>query len=216
MAEPYLCSGWYEIRPDDTYLSVSLRTKVSTANLVESNGLSYTSSHEPDTLPASGTLCVRYQCNLHVILTDDTCTAIANAYNISVAQLLSFNPSLEGRCRDIAKRVDQTLCISRPLRRHSGNPNPRQVIELVEQDSEYGLAPGTRNDCWLYKYWVTTEYSFSCWTLTELYGIMPAQLLDWNPSLDQNLPDAAERKYNYPCSTTPGLLYCMGLEPPGE
>jgi hypothetical protein len=91
--------------------SVSVSQKVATDTLLNRNGLSYESAG----FPTNGTLCIGAQCDVHVLQTNETCTGIAAASDISTVQLLSWNTNINPLCTNLNLFTNSTVCISNPF-----------------------------------------------------------------------------------------------------
>lgn len=90
------CSGaTYQIKPTDTFRSISQAQSISTDHLLSSNGLSYNVT----SFPKSGSLCISNKCKTYVLAKDDTCTSVANKASISTVRLRSWNPNINELCR---------------------------------------------------------------------------------------------------------------------
>ncbi|BAE54678.1 unnamed protein product [Aspergillus oryzae RIB40] len=77
------------------------------------------------------------------------------------------------------------------------------------------LANLTRTDCWDY-IWInsTDPDQLGCWDYAWAAGVEPDQFALWNPSIDQNAEDSLEPTYDYHCTLTPSVSYCIGLASP--
>ncbi|KAF5974969.1 muramidase [Fusarium coicis] len=78
------------------------------------------------------------------------------------------------------------------------------------------LANSTREDCWEYLWWNETYAGspISCREAALGYELDLEQFFLWNPSLDQNEPDAVSPTYDFPCTISPFVSYCMQLASP--
>ncbi|RSM18313.1 hypothetical protein CDV31_002832 [Fusarium ambrosium] len=115
-----------------------------------------------------------------------------------------------------------------------GRENRNATNPLDRYKSLRGIVPlaeGTRLDCATY-YWIeniTDNDSANCWALAGIYGIEPAELVLWNPSLakanktidelvvtDASTASATDimtytNHFAYPCTVCASKSYCLGL-----
>ncbi|RSL71249.1 hypothetical protein CEP51_012088 [Fusarium floridanum] len=170
------CDSQYKIQSGDTYLSVSLSQNVSTHDLITANGLKYSLKN----FPASGTLCIRNQCQVYVVKDGDTCDSIQETTHLNFAELRSWNPYINGLCNNIADKVNQTICASNPLGDFSMSDSiPSESATLVPDN----LAPNTTTNCSIYH---EVQAKDDCSTLGVKYGIELKDFIFLNPMVWEN------------------------------
>ena len=78
------------------------------------------------------------------------------------------------------------------------------------------IASDTRTDCWHYFWWneKKTGNPPDCLDVADWYELGPEQFFLWNPSLDKNVTVEGTPTYDFPCTISPYVSYCMILESP--
>ncbi|KAF2223855.1 hypothetical protein BDZ85DRAFT_236355 [Elsinoe ampelina] len=138
------CDSRYTIQAGDTPLSVSQSQSVGTHDLLTANGLSTNS-----TFPTSGTLCIRNRCQTYVVSSGDTCRSIATSQKLALAELYSWNPSINGICSNLGGMLGKTLCITNPLGDFVvGNNTGGAITSPAPVPSN--IAPQTNTNCGRY------------------------------------------------------------------
>lgn len=61
------------------------------------------------------TLCVEGSCKPYVLQQNDTCLGISAANNITLIQLLSWNPSIDPVCSNLNQKIGHVICLSSPM-----------------------------------------------------------------------------------------------------
>ncbi|KAL2850523.1 hypothetical protein BJX68DRAFT_255207 [Aspergillus pseudodeflectus] len=176
------CDSEYPVQPGDTFLSISLSQNVATHDLITANGLSYNLTG----LPTSGTLCIRNQCSVYLVLPEDTCESISTANSISLAQLHSWNAVINGLCNNLGSKVNQTICVSNLL-------GDEYIVPSNTASSGSGyttpaplpsnIAPDTTTSCGAYYDVVAGD---DCGNIELKYAISLKDLLFLNQGLWEN------------------------------
>ncbi|KAK7981402.1 hypothetical protein PG988_003640 [Apiospora saccharicola] len=108
------CRGTeYTIQENDSCVSISMNKNVPTYDLIDQNRLNVGC----DNLPATGgTLCIPAGpvCKTHQLGTDDTCESLMTSWNVTLAQVLSWNPMIGSSCTNLASWRGWNLCSSSP------------------------------------------------------------------------------------------------------
>jgi hypothetical protein len=60
-------------------------------------------------------LCIQGSCKTYSVQENDTCTEVSAAYNITLTQLLSWNPTIDPICANFYKEVGHAICVSNPM-----------------------------------------------------------------------------------------------------
>ncbi|KAL1880755.1 hypothetical protein Daus18300_001369 [Diaporthe australafricana] len=173
------CSSQYTVQSGDTYLSVSQAQHVATHDLITANGLNYSLAE----FPTSGTLCIRYQCNVAVVETGDSCRTIATANSLSQAELHSWNPFINGLCNNIGDFVGQTICLSNPLGDYLVANNTNSGGYTTPAPVPADIAPNTTTNCGLFH---ETQGGEDCAIIGLQFSISFADLQFLNPMLWDN------------------------------
>lgn len=107
---PTICTGSiYTIQPEDTCISISAAHNVSTYSLIKRNGLNLGCDNlpavgQPLCLPTDNT-CRTYQLDMY-----DSCRSLMVKWNVTVAQILAWNPMIDSTCSDLAPWRAWYLC----------------------------------------------------------------------------------------------------------
>lgn len=59
-------------------------------------------------------LCVEGSCKPYIVQQDDTCPGISAANNITLIQLLSWNPNIDPKCVNLYQEIGHVICLSSP------------------------------------------------------------------------------------------------------
>ncbi|KAI1290485.1 hypothetical protein F5Y03DRAFT_401258 [Xylaria venustula] len=124
----------YIVASNDTCRSIAQSQGISIGWLVSDNNLNaYCAGFD-----ATGSLCIQNTCATYTIKVNDTCTTIAKANNITSAQIISWNPTLNSACNNIAYSINDPICISKP-----GVPytSPNMTIPVATSFSTAAPAP---------------------------------------------------------------------------
>jgi hypothetical protein len=60
-------------------------------------------------------LCVQGSCKPYIVQRNDTCRSVAAANNMTLIQLLSFNPTIDPVCANFYQEIGHVICLTNPL-----------------------------------------------------------------------------------------------------
>ncbi|KAF5587789.1 muramidase [Fusarium subglutinans] len=185
----------------------------------------------PATVPDNIAPDTKTNCGLfHNVTAGDDCGTIGLKYSISLDDLIFLNPMIWQNCTNLWLRTSYCVAPVGDIADYLGygpeedewTIEPQESTEVpywekFPRDGPYvPLANGTREDCWEYLWWNET-YAGSpipCLDAALGYELDLEQFFLWNPSLDQNEPDAVSPTYDFPCTISPFVSYCMQLASP--
>lgn len=97
----------YTVQQNDTCVTISGAESVSTYGLIYTNSLDISCN----LLPAVGDpICLPKTCSTYQLQYYDTCDSITSNLNISMAQLLAWNPNINTGCSNLASWRGWYLC----------------------------------------------------------------------------------------------------------
>lgn len=140
------------------------------------NGLNYASLSSA----VSGALCIRNQCNVYVVQAGDTCRSIEDKQKLSLAQLLSWDPPINGLCNKIGGMVGQTICLSNPLGDFKANNNTDTAAITVPATVPADLGPEVNTNCGIYH---DIKGGDDCGTISLKYSISFDDFKFLNPNI---------------------------------
>ncbi|KHN93945.1 LysM domain-containing protein [Metarhizium album ARSEF 1941] len=111
---PSCASGrTYVIKKDDDGCNaIAGAQNVSTEALISVNGLDV----DCNSMPAVGaSLCLPASCSIYQVQPDDSCADIAAAANITIGQLLAWNPVISPGCTTLTAWAGRYICLSSPV-----------------------------------------------------------------------------------------------------
>ncbi|CAF9933065.1 MAG: hypothetical protein HETSPECPRED_008521 [Heterodermia speciosa] len=194
------CSGkTYAIQGGDDCYSISKLQGIGTGWLLYDNNLQAYCSEFPKT----GNLCLINTCKIYSVREHDTCASIAAAQNVTVPQIVGWNPVsilffaesirvlislsqvLDASCYNMDKMNGSQICISAP-----GKPYVTPTISLVAPTIATTPAPvptdvadGVNPRCGQYYHVVTGDY---CNMIVIKFKITMADFVFLNPSINAN------------------------------
>ncbi|KAL8659924.1 MAG: hypothetical protein Q9202_006879 [Teloschistes flavicans] len=179
---PTACSGkTYAIQGGDDCYSISKSQGIGTGWLLYDNDLQAYCSEFPKT----GNLCLINTCKVYSVKQNDTCTSIAAAQNVTVPQIVGWNPILDASCYNMDKINGSQICISAP-----GKPYVTPTISLVAPTIATTPAPvptdvadGVNPSCGRYYHVVTGDY---CNMIVIKFKITMDDFIFLNPSINVN------------------------------
>ncbi|PGH35458.1 hypothetical protein GX50_01673 [[Emmonsia] crescens] len=105
------CTSPYVIKEGDTCVTISRDNNVSTYRLIVENSIDINCN----LLPAAGkALCIPRACETHQLQLADTCRTLVRDLNITMAQLLAWNPHINSGCSNLAAYTGWYFCASSP------------------------------------------------------------------------------------------------------
>ncbi|KAK2590531.1 hypothetical protein QQS21_011781 [Conoideocrella luteorostrata] len=110
---PTCASGkTYVMKENDSCNGIAAARNVATEALISVNGLDMACNFMPD---VGTSLCLPLTCKTYQVLPDDTCSSITAAANITMGQLLAWNPVISPGCTTLMKWVGRYICLSSPV-----------------------------------------------------------------------------------------------------
>lgn len=76
-------------------------------------------------------LCVQDNCTPYVVQEGDTCSSVANGAEITITQLVTWNPFIDPLCKNWDSKIGHVICLSSPF----GYVFPNETIS--DDDSSY-------------------------------------------------------------------------------
>ncbi|KAI6084419.1 hypothetical protein F4821DRAFT_280044 [Hypoxylon rubiginosum] len=196
---PANCEGSeYDIQAGDTCQSISLKTGISSATMLQANGLQAYCAN----FPTSGSVCIptSMHCSSYELVVGDTCDTVASKLGLTKPQLVSWNPEVGPVCGNIGKLASKgmTLCVSNP----GGDwvdPNPTEhqptstvtpwSLVITNSGTAFSAFPSATPIPTLYPNGdYVTPFANGSWLDCDVY-MSPPVLLDVN-----------NRTYSYTCA----------------
>ena len=175
------CAGkTYQIQPGDDCHSISLAQRIGTNWLLTDNSLPAYCAN----FPTKGTLCIVNTCSTYTVRTNDTCKAIAASHNVTLAQLLSWNPIFGLSCSNINRSVDSQICTSSPGTPYNGPiiaSAPGTTLAPTVVPAPSSVANGTNTKCSQYYLVQPGDY---CNLLVIKFGISLPDFIFLNPAIN--------------------------------
>ena len=175
------CAGkTYQIQPADDCHSISLAQKIGTNWLLTDNLLPAYCAN----FPKNGTLCLVNTCDTYTVKANETCSTIAASHNVTLAQLLSWNPVFGLSCSNVYRSVGFQICISSPGTPYTGRiitSAPGTTPAPTAVPAPPGIANGTNTQCSQYYLVQPGDY---CNLLTIKFAISLADFRFLNPAIN--------------------------------
>ena len=175
------CAGkTYQIQPADDCHSISLAQKIGTNWLLTDNSLPAYCAN----FPKNGSLCLVNTCDTYTVKANDTCPTIAASQNVTVAQLLSWNPVFGLSCSSINRSVGSQNCKSAPGTPYTGpivTSAPGNLPAATAVPAPSGVANGTNTQCSQYYLVQPGDY---CNLLTIKFAISLTDFIFLNPAIN--------------------------------
>lgn len=183
-ATPSSCNRTYSIQSDDTCASVSKSQGIGTTWLLSDNSLpAYCSG-----FPTSGSLCLNHSRPTYTVQANETCKSIEAAHNLTLAQVLAWNPQLDLACSNLNMSLGLELCVGSPGTSYTA-PNSSATTGTTGSGSTApasipdNIANGTNTDCGQYYTVQTGDY---CNLLVLRFGISLSDFMFLNPEINSN------------------------------
>jgi hypothetical protein len=104
------CTGSYVSVPTGTACEdLAEANSISTDQLLTINELVGGCANWPGRLT---TLCVHGTCELYLVQQNNTCAGFPGAHNITITQLLSWNPTIDSVCANWPTKIGHVVCVS--------------------------------------------------------------------------------------------------------
>ncbi|KAF3055159.1 LysM domain-containing protein [Daldinia childiae] len=165
----------YIIRDGDSCNSIAGANNISTESLISLNGIDLACN----TMPAVGTtICLPTTCKIRELAVNDTCGLITADENITIGQLLAWNPIISPGCANLNSWRGRFLCVSSP-RGTVVVPNGNAVTTTAplptNKQSQSNLVCGK---------WYTVQPDDSCAIISLSFGISLADFYFLNQQID--------------------------------
>ncbi|KAF1732444.1 LysM domain-containing protein [Beauveria bassiana] len=106
----FTCERPYTVAAGDTCSSVAQKRSVTEYGISDLNGLSI----DCDPLPVGKTICIPPTCKVHKIGAADDINGLAAKYQVTVGQLVAWNPMIRLDGSNLRNLFDRSICISAP------------------------------------------------------------------------------------------------------
>ncbi|KAM3506120.1 hypothetical protein MY10362_002564 [Beauveria mimosiformis] len=106
----WTCERPYTVADGDTCSSVAQKRSVTEYGISDLNGLSI----DCDPLPVGKTICIPPTCKVHKIGAADNINELAAKYQVTVGQLVAWNPIIRLDGSNLRTLFDRLICISSP------------------------------------------------------------------------------------------------------
>ncbi|KAH7120619.1 hypothetical protein EDB81DRAFT_700905 [Dactylonectria macrodidyma] len=170
--------------------------------------------------------CAEY----HLVASGEDCGTFTLKYGITLKDFIFLNPHVWENCTNVY--LDYYYCV-RPVGYISTYPgylpttSTKEFVQTpttplpVEVDLLEGyvstnqkilVADKTRDDCVAYIYLTDSSPTVlsDCWSMAMACG--QQEFILWNPSLAQKPLNTSDHSYNYPCTLSQSVSYCIALE----
>lgn len=101
------CVASYTVGVNETCNDIAESQGVSTYDLMNANDINIFCSN----IVEGSTLCIPEKCTTVTVLPEDSCASWISTYNISMAQLLAWNPIFDSNCMRIVPWVNWQICV---------------------------------------------------------------------------------------------------------
>ncbi|EFR02316.1 hypothetical protein MGYG_05313 [Nannizzia gypsea CBS 118893] len=190
--------------PNDTCISISGSHSVSTYHLIQENAMDFACRDLPR---RSHYLCLPLHCKTHQLGITEDCHSLAEDFNITMTELLDWNPMINSNCTNLDSWRGWHLCKSSPTstvpyREDGSLKRPERKLPAPPKPSP--RAPGTIEGCYRYENAYedlsALEASLNdCDFWAQKGEVEFNEFLAWNPSL----------RWGADCSLKPGYRYCI-------
>ncbi|OGE53422.1 hypothetical protein PENARI_c008G09124 [Penicillium arizonense] len=168
------CSGFHTVEKEESCVTVSEANNVSTYGLIASNALDAACN----SISEGRNLCLPSTCKTYQLGLSDTCESLISSLDITMAQLLAWNPMINTGCSNLASWIGWYLCASSPSGTITVNAGTAVTTAApVPTDAQ----PQTNTDCGTWHEVVTDE---DCSTISLKYAISLSDFYFLNPQVD--------------------------------
>ncbi|KAK8103188.1 hypothetical protein PG984_016334 [Apiospora sp. TS-2023a] len=178
------CSGTSIPMPTSSSCDqTALDHEVSTAQLLADNDLPAGCSSWPG---SAETLCIQNTCKTYTVKDTDTCRTVSRAHNITLTQLLTWNPTVDPVCANWDHTIGHVICVSSPLGYKMPSvtiDNPGGDTPTVPAALPSSTAPGSNANC---GFWYTAKDGDYCSLISTANGISLEDFYFLNPVVDSN------------------------------
>ncbi|KAK3898700.1 hypothetical protein C8A05DRAFT_37699 [Staphylotrichum tortipilum] len=166
------CVRTYTVQANDTCNSIAAALNVSTYNLMNANNINIFCSD----LVAGSALCIPEPCNSMTLSLSDTCSSIMEAYSITKAQLLAWNPIIDATCTRIVRWLDWQICTGPPGGYQEASSGTAASAAPVPTN---GMTDSNQN-CGK---WATVGDGDTCASMSVAFGITLSDFYFLNPEV---------------------------------
>ncbi|KAK4141819.1 LysM domain-protein [Dichotomopilus funicola] len=166
----------YVIQKEDSCNTIAEAQGVATEALISLNGLDLGCTMM---LPVNTSLCLPPACKIQELSPDDTCRSIITAQNITISQLLAWNPIISAGCGNLDRWRGRFICVS----------SPGGTIDVPDGNATTTEAPiptntqgGSNTHC---GQWYTVQPDDSCASISIAFSIALADFYFLNPQVDK-------------------------------
>ncbi|KAM5506240.1 hypothetical protein McanMca71_002433 [Microsporum canis] len=174
---PTCTSSWYTIQPDDTCVTISGAHNISTYNLIQENAMDVACY----AVHLRKRLCLPQQCKVHQLGMAENCRSLVKSLNITMAQLLAWNPMINSGCTNLASWRGWYLCASSPTKtipvQEGGS-----LITTAPAPRPTNAQPETNTIC---GQWYQVNSGDDCSSISLRYGISLQDFYFLNPQVNQ-------------------------------
>lgn len=183
------CDRTYSIQSGDTCASISQSQGIGTTWLLSDNNLPAYCSGFP-TISGS-LLCLNHSCPTETVQANDTCQSIQAAHNLTLAQVLAWNPQLNRACSNLDMSLGLELCVGSPGTPYTA-PNSSATTGGTAGSGTTATTPaaipdnianGTNTNCGQF---YTVQPGDYCNLLALRFGISLSDLIFLNPDINSN------------------------------
>lgn len=100
------CSGFHTVEKEESCVTISEARNVSTYGLIASNALDAACN----SISEGRNLCLPSTCKTYQLGLSDTCESLISSLEITMAQLLAWNPMINTGCSNLASWIGWYLC----------------------------------------------------------------------------------------------------------
>jgi LysM repeat protein len=165
----------YVLQAEDSCNTIAQAQGVATEALISLNGLDLGCKSMP---PVGTSLCLPPACTIRELAPGDTCESITAAANITLGQLLAWNPVISAGCGNLDRWRGRYICVSSPI----------GTIDVPDGDAATTEAPIPTNTqgesnthC---GQWYTVQADDSCASISLAFGLTLVDFYFLNPQVD--------------------------------
>ncbi|KAH6654671.1 hypothetical protein BKA67DRAFT_691661 [Truncatella angustata] len=154
-------------------------------------------------------LCIQNTCQTYLAQESDTCTSIALTNNITVTQLVTWNPFIDPQCVNCDYNVGHNICVSSPL----GYEYPVSTVTDVSGTTATSAAASSSNtgpesnaDCGS---WYLVQEGDYCSLIPVSQGISLDNFFFLNPEVNSNCTNLYHG-YHYCVEAVGSISTCAG------
>ncbi|KOC07375.1 hypothetical protein AFLA70_31g004611 [Aspergillus flavus AF70] len=198
----HTCATTYTVQANDTCHSIAKKHSVSTYNLMVANGITIFCSN---LAAPGGSICIPESCNSTTLLAGNSCAQMMSDWNVSMAQILAWNPIISSLCDNFHLFYGWEICRGPPggaievptgAPTTTSGPTATGVVYSTPAPVPTNAMAGSNHRCGK---WYTTKYNDSCTDIAANAGIPYEEWLFLNPDVFANCTNLWD-----------GYAYCVG------